>query len=258
MTTTGQFPPDVPEAPATAAWQARIVVCDDTRAVREEVLRVLSGLPKVLLSAAANGAEAVQVVRGPGADLLICDLEMPVLDGLAVLRTLRVDHPANELPILMLTSRTEIAEKVRALGAGANDYVTKPVAPEELLARVRVQLRVRELQRQVLADQALQLAARYREAALKDRMAVVRALARDVSHEINNPLTVLKGAVEFLHESLAALRHPSQGDQTLVEVKDALTDGIESIERIAGLTRRLASLTTTGEAPPDLSGRWAR
>src|SRR5438067_413609 len=87
---------------------------------------------------ARDGMQGLQKARETPPDLVILDLMLPRLDGIEVCKRLR-QH--SEVPILMLTARDAIADKVTGLDAGANDYLTKPFSLEELLARVRVQLR---------------------------------------------------------------------------------------------------------------------
>jgi DNA-binding response OmpR family regulator len=87
----------------------------------------------------ADGAEAMAIASDEDFDLLVLDLGLPDVDGLSVLRELR--RRGERLPVLVLTARDDLSDKVEGLDAGASDYVTKPFKLEELLARVRVQLR---------------------------------------------------------------------------------------------------------------------
>ena len=90
-------------------------------------------------TAVGDGPTAVALARDDDFDLLILDLGLPGLDGLSVLRTLR--GQGHRLPVLILSARDDVADKVAGLELGADDYVTKPFRFEELLARVRVRLR---------------------------------------------------------------------------------------------------------------------
>jgi two-component system, OmpR family, alkaline phosphatase synthesis response regulator PhoP len=93
---------------------------------------------------AADGAAAVVVARRDKPDLIVLDLTLPTMDGLDVARALRRE---GEVPIIMLTARTEEADRVSGLELGADDYVTKPFSPRELVARVRAVLRRTEARR---------------------------------------------------------------------------------------------------------------
>ncbi len=116
----------------------KILVVDDERAVRESLRRALT-LEGYDVDLAADGEEALETVRRAEPDALILDVLMPGLDGLEVSRRLR--RGGSKVPILMLTARDAIENRVEGLDAGADDYVTKPFALEELLARVRALLR---------------------------------------------------------------------------------------------------------------------
>jgi two-component system alkaline phosphatase synthesis response regulator PhoP len=89
----------------------------------------------------ANGAEAVQAVRRTRPDLLLLDLMLPGLDGLEVCRALRADPSTAAMPIIMLTARADESDRIVGLELGADDYITKPFSPNEVLARVRALLR---------------------------------------------------------------------------------------------------------------------
>jgi len=119
----------------------KILVVDDERAVRESLRRALE-LEGYQIELAADGQEALQRLEANGdaqPDAVILDVLMPTLDGLEVCRRLR--RSGNRVPVLMLTARDEIDNRVAGLDAGADDYVTKPFALEELVARVRALLR---------------------------------------------------------------------------------------------------------------------
>jgi two-component system, OmpR family, response regulator MprA len=118
----------------------RILVVDDDTAVRESLRRALQ-LEQYEVELAADGAQALDLIREASSepDAVILDVSMPRLDGLEVCRRLRRD--GNPVPILMLTARDEVSDRVAGLDAGADDYVVKPFALEELFARLRALLR---------------------------------------------------------------------------------------------------------------------
>ena len=117
----------------------KILVVDDERAVRESLRRALE-LEGYEIELAGDGSEALYRLESSGEpDAMILDVLMPGVDGLEVCR--RIRGTGSKLPVLMLTARTEVEDRVAGLDAGADDYVTKPFALEELLARVRALLR---------------------------------------------------------------------------------------------------------------------
>jgi two-component system response regulator MprA len=118
----------------------RILVVDDDAAVRESLGRALR-LEGYEVELASDGAEALERLEANGDDPDLVDLDVlrPNVDGLEVCRTLR--RTGSRLPVLMLTARDEVSDRVAGLDAGADDYVVKPFALAELLARVRALLR---------------------------------------------------------------------------------------------------------------------
>ncbi len=120
----------------------RILVVDDDRAVRDSLRRSLefNGYEVAL---ANDGVEALARINGLAPDALIVDVMMPRLDGIETTKALRA--AGNDLPILVLTARDSVNDRVDGLDAGADDYLAKPFALDELLARVRAMLRRRAL-----------------------------------------------------------------------------------------------------------------
>jgi two-component system response regulator MprA len=120
------------------APKARVLVVDDDKAVRESLRRSLefNGYDVAL---AADGAEALAGIAAAAPDVVVMDVMMPRLDGLEATRALRT--AGNDLPILVLTARDAVGDRVEGLDAGADDYLTKPFALQELLARLRALLR---------------------------------------------------------------------------------------------------------------------
>jgi len=122
----------------TAAARPRVLVVDDDKAVRESLRRSLefNGYDVAL---AADGAEALAGIGTAQPDVVIMDVMMPRLDGLEATRAMRA--AGHDLPILVLTARDAVGDRVEGLDAGADDYLTKPFALAELLARLRALLR---------------------------------------------------------------------------------------------------------------------
>ena len=117
----------------------KILVVDDERAVRDSLRRALE-LQGYEVELASDGAEALARLNGNGhPDAVVLDILMPGIDGLEVCR--RIRRAGNAVPVLMLTARDAVGDRVEGLDAGADDYLVKPFALEELLARVRALLR---------------------------------------------------------------------------------------------------------------------
>lgn len=117
---------------------ARVLVVDDDRAVRESLRRSLA-FNGYDVHLASDGAEALAGIGAIAPDVVVMDVMMPKLDGLEATRALRA--AGNDVPVIVLTARDAVGDRVEGLDAGADDYLTKPFALEELLARLRALLR---------------------------------------------------------------------------------------------------------------------
>jgi two-component system response regulator MprA len=117
---------------------SRILYAEDDRATRESITRALE-LEGYDVHSVADGTAVFEAVAAHPADVIVLDLMMPHVGGLTVCRRLRAGE--NRTPILMVTARTEVSDRVAGLDAGADDYLPKPFALDELFARVRALLR---------------------------------------------------------------------------------------------------------------------
>ncbi len=156
---------------AAAGALPHVLVVDDDRAVRDSLRRSLefNGYDVAL---AGDGAEALATIARRTPDAVIMDVMMPRLGGIETTRALRAS--GSDLPILVLTARDSVGDRVEGLDAGADDYLTKPFALEELLARVRALLRRTQPQddedvEEVLSFSDLSLALGTREVRRGDR-----------------------------------------------------------------------------------------
>jgi DNA-binding response OmpR family regulator len=129
-----------PTQSSTPAGQPHVLVVDDDPAIRELVTDNL-GTNELRVSAVADGKAMQAVLAEQVVDLVVLDLKLRGEDGMALARKLRDD---SEIPIMMLTGRSEEADRVMGLELGADDYLTKPFSPRELLARIRTILRRRK------------------------------------------------------------------------------------------------------------------
>jgi class 3 adenylate cyclase len=148
---------------------ASILVVDDTAANRRLLSKLLC-LEGYVVQEAAGGHEALALAQGPGTpDLILLDVLMPDLDGFSVCRRLRAMPALQATPIVMITSLDALDERVKGLDSGADDFLSKPVVPAELFARVRSLLRVKALfdevsrQRRELAEWSATLETRVQE-----------------------------------------------------------------------------------------------
>jgi DNA-binding response OmpR family regulator len=130
-----------------ASAVARVLVVDDDPSIRQMIVDYL-GDNEMQVTALASGRDIADVTARETIDLLVLDLKLPGEDGMDIARRIRAD---SDIPIIMLTGRRDEADRVMGLELGADDYLTKPFSPRELLARIRALLR-RSRARETVAD----------------------------------------------------------------------------------------------------------
>jgi diguanylate cyclase (GGDEF)-like protein len=124
-----------------------VLIIDDSAKVREQIALELKGaalFDRVLH--ASDGIEAFKLLLSTPIELVLCDLEMPRIDGYKLLGMITAREELRDIPVIMLTGHGERELKIKLLGMGASDYVTKPFDAGELIARVKVQLKIKSLQ----------------------------------------------------------------------------------------------------------------
>lgn len=220
---------------ADPAAPARILLVEDDP-VQAAVVGDLLTLHGYTVSSAPTLAGAREAVRGTAPDLLLLDRMLPDGDGASLCRELKGDAAFRELPIILLTARDRVEERVEGLLGGADDYILKPFHPEELLARVHGCLRTLALQRE-LKHQAQELAEKNRElletqARLirAERLAAIGEIGLTIRHEINNPLGTVLGHAELLL---------AQADALPPEVRSRLAAISRASLRIRDVVKRL-------------------
>ena len=205
----------------------KILVADDEQAVRESLRRSLrfNGYDVVL---AEDGEDALEQIRAEQPDLTILDLMMPKLDGLGVCRTLRSSGYGG--PILMLTARDGVSDRVAGLDAGADDYLPKPFALEELLARVGSLLRRSRSESRKVAEEP--------STTLQFEDLVMDTSTRDVTRA-GRPISLTRTEFALLHLLLQNPRHVLARQTILEEVwgYDFPTSG-NALEVYIGYLRR--------------------
>jgi CheY-like chemotaxis protein len=170
---------------------------------------------EVILSESVD--EAFEVLEKQKPDLVLSDVMMPGSSGYDLCRRIRESTSLRNIPVVLVSARDQVDAIVEGLDAGADDYLAKPFNPDELLARVRSQLRIKELQDQLVAA---------------EQMKVAGELAGAAAHEINQPLTILMGYAEMLVPLV-------EGDP---EVGEKLRKILESAEEIAAAVKKIQQL----------------
>jgi len=174
----------------TETEMGRLLVVDDNEMNRDMLSRRFSrqGYEVVV---AENGGRALDLVESESFDVVFLDIMMPDIDGFEVLRRIRDRYSMVELPVIMVTAKEHDENVIEALKLGANDYVTKPINFQVVLARTRTQLQIRGLQKEL---------ALARDAATKASTAKTDFLA-SMSHEIRTPMNAIIGMAELLAET---------------------------------------------------------
>jgi len=124
-----------------------VLIIDDSVTVREQIIRILESFD--LFSCyyeAEDGLDGFKKLLSSQVDIILCDLEMPRIDGFKFLSMLKSRPDLQDLPVLILTGMNDRERKIRGLEQGASDYITKPFDPEELVARVKIHLKIKKLQ----------------------------------------------------------------------------------------------------------------
>jgi DNA-binding response OmpR family regulator len=198
-----------------------ILIVDDEAEIREMIASYLKkeGFEVV---GAKDVMEGKKALKQHEPDVILLDWNMPQGEGIDLVKDLRRDPAYNDRYIIMVTARSESEELLEGLDAGADDYITKPFQVSDLLARVRVGVRTRKLQRK-LAQQV--------------KMNTVLQMAGAIAHEIGNPLT----AIRLIHHNL--LQKPALStDPSLAEDLKNLAIALDRIETLVREAQNVTSL----------------
>jgi signal transduction histidine kinase len=163
---------------------------------------------------AFDGEEALQAILKDSPDLLILDVMMPRMDGYEVLRRLKQEEEYRNLPVILLTAKKDIPDKLKGLDIGADDYITKPFNPQELLARVRSLLTLREEQERKSHD---------------EKLTALDQMVEGVAHEIRNPVTAIGGFARRLYDRLPEGTPEKQYAEVIVNESKRLEQMVKQI-----------------------------
>lgn len=124
-----------------------VLIIDDSVTVREQIIRTLESFSIFArYYEAEDGLEGFKKLLSSPVDIILCDLEMPRIDGFKFLSMLKARPDLQDVPVIILTGMNDRERKIKGLEQGASDYITKPFDPEELVARVKVHLKIKKLQ----------------------------------------------------------------------------------------------------------------
>ena len=183
-------------------WKAKILIVDD-EVINLQVLMNQLSLNNYDILTASDGREVLSLVKEHHVDLVILDIMMPGMPGYEVCHKLRESYSLMDLPILMLTAKNQVQDKMLSFEAGANDYLVKPCDRQELLARVKTLVQVKKLNEQLvqmnlhLEDKVKERTAKLNVAHenLQKMLEQRRQLLADIDHELWTPVTLIRNYI---------------------------------------------------------------
>lgn len=191
----------------------RVLVVEDNAELRGYLVAWLSRVYRVLET--GNGDEALALAKKELPDALICDVMLPGKSGYEIVQALKEDPSTSAIPVVLLTAQRGIEPRLEGFRYGADDFLSKPVNAQELLARVRAQLRIRELSAKLFHAQ---------------RMALVGTFTAGLAHEVRNPLNTIINGLPPVREALLGSAHTSpQSASSLIGV---VIDAAHRLERV--------------------------
>ena len=232
-----------------------ILIAEDNPDMRS-LLATLIG-QEFRVRTARNGREALEKLEERLPDLLLSDVMMPEMSGLELCREVKQNPATRALPVVLVTSKAERDMKIEGLELGADDYVTKPFHPRELMARVRSLVRVVSLQKQLsLRNASLESALdELKQAEVQlvqsERLAAVGELAAGIAHEVNNPVNFALNSARTLEVAVQDIRAAveesgsgacSSSQPAAASVEEIASDVVELAEIIREGLSRTASL----------------
>lgn len=238
----GQTPPSATAMTSADVSLPALLIADDEPEMRRFLKSQLQSIFNV--HEACHGAEAVKLAEETDFSLILLDYMMPEMDGVEVAKQLRLDPRHRSVPIIILTARADEDSKMKALEAGATDFLTKPFASTELMVRCRNLIAAYQLQQQVVRqakdlEQSLeQIKETEVQLVHQAKMASLGQLSAGLMHEINNPLNYANTALHLVKKRLLQL---SPEDQSRIE--KPLHDMQEGIQRVSTIITSLRSFT---------------
>ena len=217
-------------------FHGSVLIVEDNLTLRSVLVKRIGQVASEVIEA-DNGQEAWDIIRSRKPDLVLTDLMMPNLSGEELCALVRKNPETRQTYLIMLTGKKGVANVVKGLELGADDYLEKPFNTSELLARVKVGLRIRSLQR---------------EFAKVHKLSTIGWVTEAICHEINNPLSVISSNAQYLKSvtnKLAQKEQRASFDKVqTTELLDIFGEITDMVNRAANAIKNLRSFTS--ERPP--------
>jgi DNA-binding response OmpR family regulator len=185
-----------------------LVVEDDTE--MRELLRIELEAEGFTILTATNGAQAVSTARTEQPEVILMDVQMPVMNGVEAAEILKDDHDTRHIPIIMITALERKEDIIKGFEAGAIDYITKPFFLPELKARVNAVLRLKNIYDELIA---------MREQLIKDEMLnTIKTTTSIIQETIDDNLDIIIGRLNYFHQNQ---QYPSEKDFNIIENANA-------------------------------------
>ena len=199
-----------PRNPAELRKKPNIVlVVEDDNEMRE-LLRIELEAEGFTVLTATNGAQAVSTARSEKPDVILMDVQMPVMNGVEATELLKDDHDTRHIPIIMVTALERKEEVIKGLEAGAIDYITKPFFLPELKARVNAVLRLKNIHDELIV---------MREQLIKEEMLdTIRTTTSIIQETIDDNLDIIVKKVNYFRQNR---QYPSEDDLNIIEYADS-------------------------------------
>jgi len=214
-----------------------LLIIDDSKAIRTQVNQIFAdGKMFAKIQQAADGIEAFKILVNNPVDIVLCDIEMPGIDGLKFLAMMQSREDLKDIPIIMLTSHGDLNTKVRGLESGACDYITKPFEPAEMVARVHVQMQIKTLQDELRRSNQLlmQLAQTDPLTRLYNRRHLYEKLEVELNrcYRGSNPIALVMADIDHFKTVNDTFGH-QVGDEVLTNVADLLQEQLRTYDMAA-------------------------